>query len=137
MGAWGTNVFEDDTALDFLEEELLPALDPHRVMKAAFESAVAADYLEYDAAQAVLVCAAVMRALVCGLALQNGEPEDWTTWRAANAQLSLSDLSALASQACRRVASEGSELNELWSENEELYPQWKSGIESLAAAVGG
>lgn len=137
MGAWGAGVFEDDTALDFMEGELLPAADPRNVIRAAFETAVAVDYVDYEAGQAVLASAAAMRSLRLGHPFEEEEADEWTRWREANARLDLSDLSALASQACRKVASDASELNTLWSENEELYPQWKAGVESLAAAVGG
>ncbi|HZX79831.1 MAG TPA: DUF4259 domain-containing protein [Lysobacter sp.] len=137
MGAWGTGVFEDDTALDFIDEQLLPSPDPHATMRAAFEAANAADYVDYEMGHAVLVSAAALRALRTGRPFEDDEDDDWADWRRAHAALDTTDLSRLAAQACRRVAAAGSELAELWAENDELYPEWKAGVESLASAVDG
>jgi len=136
MGAWGTGVFEDDTALDFMDEELLPSKDPRGVMRSAFEAALSGEYLSYEAGQAVLVSAAAIRALRAGEPLSGAEDESWAQWRAAHAGTDFSDIGELAARACRAVASENSELNGLWQENRKLYPQWTGGIEALAAAVG-
>ncbi len=43
----------------------------------------------------------------------------------------LESLKETAIEALKKVISDKSELNELWSENEELYPKWKGNIESL------
>ena len=42
-----------------------------------------------------------------------------------------SDLKNKAIQALQRLLDDDSELNELWADNEELYPAWKQGIEAL------
>jgi len=44
VGAWGIGIFEDDSALDFVDE-LKGAKDPSGVMKDAFSSATGAKYL--------------------------------------------------------------------------------------------
>jgi hypothetical protein len=137
MGAWGAGVFEDDTALDFIEEQLIPQSDPRAAMRQAFEAAVAADYVDYEAGHAVLVSAAAIRAAQTGQPLEEDEEEEWTGWREGLADLDFSQLTPLAAQACLRVCGEQSELCELWSENDALFPEWKSGIQSLAASFGG
>lgn len=137
MGAWGAGIFEDDTALDFIEEQLIPQSDPRTVMRQAFEAALAADYVDYETCHAVLVSASAMRAAQTGQPLEEDEQEDWADWRAGLADLDFSQLRPMAAQACLRICGEQSELCELWSENEELFPEWKSGVESLAASVGG
>ncbi|GAB2524355.1 hypothetical protein GCM10027188_29180 [Lysobacter humi (ex Lee et al. 2017)] len=136
MGAWGTAVFEDDTALDFLEEQLLAAEDPLRLMRDSFEGALAADYVDYEMGHAVLVSATALRALQKGEPLEDEEQEEWAAWRQAYAGLDTAGLKGQAAQACLKVAAAQSELNELWAENEEFYPEWKAGVESLASAVG-
>src|SRR5690606_28014478 len=137
MGAWGAGVFEDDTALDFIEEALIPHPDPRSVMRQALEAVLDADYVDYMAGHAVLVSAAAMRAAQTGQPLEEDEQEEWTEWRKGLADLDFTQLAPLAAKACRRVGSERSELGELWSENDELFPEWKSGVEALAATFRG
>ena len=137
MGAWGAGILEDDTALDFIEEQLIPQRDPRAVMKEAFEAALAAEYVDYDMGHAVLVSAAAIRAALSGRELEEDEQEEWTQWREGLSTLDFSPLRPMAAQACLRVCAEESELCELWSENEELFPEWKAGVASLAATVSG
>lgn len=44
---------------------------------------------------------------------------------------SFGDLAGAAIAALEKVVGEGSELNELWSENEDEYESWKQNIISL------
>lgn len=136
MGAWGAGILEDDTALDFIEEQLIPTRDPRAVMREAFEAALSADYVDYEMGHAVLVSAAAIRAAQSGQALEEDEAQEWSQWREGLSGLDFSQLTPLAAQACLRVCAEQSELCELWSENEELFPEWKTGITSLAATLG-
>ena len=136
MGAWGAGVLEDDTALDFIEEQLIPQADPRVVMREAFEAAMSADYVDYEMGHAVLVSAAAIRAALFGEALEEDEQEEWTEWRNGLSSLDFSQLKPLAAQACLRVCADQSELCELWSENEDLFPDWKAGVTSLATSVG-
>ncbi len=128
MGAWGTKVFEDDAALDFIDGQLIPLTDPRVVMREAFEATMAADYVEYDLGQAVLVSAAVMVSVRENRPIEQDEPEEWSSWRRHLATLDFSPLAELGSRACARVIGEGSELRELWEENEELFPEWRGNV---------
>lgn len=135
MGAWRAKVFEDDSALDFLEEQLIPQADPRVVMRKAFETALAADYLEYDACQAVLAAAAVIVSAKSGEPLDDDETEARITWRESLSALDFSSLAELGSAACLRVCSESSELRELWEEDENLLTAWLRNVESLAEGL--
>jgi hypothetical protein len=135
MGAWGIKVFEDDSALDFLEEQLIPHADPRAAIRGAFEAAVGADYLEYDVGQAVLVSATVVVSARDGQPLGDSEPEEWAVWRKGLVNLDFTALTELGSKACARVCSDASELRELWEENEDLFSAWKSNVESLAQSL--
>ena len=132
MGAWGVGLFDDDSALDFLEE-LAQAKDPLSLMNHSFKSAYASEYLEYDAAQSVLVSAAAIDTLLYGTQHGVDLEADLDAWVQRNRDLEGGDLEA-SSQFPRSVesSSEGSELRELWSENAKDYPTWRGGIESLA-----
>ncbi len=65
MGAWGTGIFDDDTACDFLSE-LAGSKNPLDLMKRALEDAPGSEYLEYDAGQNVLVSSAVIDTILNG-----------------------------------------------------------------------
>jgi hypothetical protein len=133
MGAWGVGLFDDDSALDFLEE-LTQTKDPLGLMNQSFTSATASEYLEYDSAQSVLVSAAAMDTLLNGTQ-HSDDLEDLDAWVQRNGNLNVATLRPLAVSALRRVLSEGSELRELWSENANDYPMWRGGIESLVARL--
>jgi hypothetical protein len=49
----------------------------------------------------------------------------------SNKSVDVTELKGLAVMAMGKVLGEDSELNELWSENEELYPHWRSEIEAM------
>lgn len=106
-------------------------------MREAFQAALSADYIDYEMGCAVLVSAAAIRAAQSGQALEEDEQEEWTEWREGLSSLDFSQLKPLAAQACLRVCADQSELCELWAENEELFPEWKAGVTSLAASMGG
>lgn len=119
MGAWGTGVFENDGAGDFLAEFQQTELGQRGlVVRQAMQAATdAADYLEIDEGQAAVAAAAVVAAARVGRPLTvnsaktigNGElppPEP--------------ELVALAVRALDRVIADGSEWLDLWQESLEL-----------------
>ena len=65
MGAWGTGIFDDDTACDFLSE-LAGSKQPLDLMKRVLKDAPGSEYLEYDAGQGVLVSSAVIDTILNG-----------------------------------------------------------------------
>jgi hypothetical protein len=125
VGAWGTAVFSDDSALDSLEA-LVSAKSPTNYMREAFDAALASKYLEYDAAHAVLVSAAVMDTIL-NRRSHADNPESLELWLSDNVGL---DVAAIA-----RVLSIGSELEELWRENVGDYPAWRAGIEAISVRL--
>jgi hypothetical protein len=48
--------------------------------------------------------------------------------RSLHKDLEVEDLKIIAVDALKKVIDKNSELNELWTENEELYPKWKQNI---------
>jgi Domain of unknown function (DUF4259) len=133
VGAWGTAVFSDDSALDSLEA-LVSAKSPTNYMREAFDAALASKYLEYDAAHAVLVSAAVMDTILNG-ASHADNPESLELWLSDNAGLDVAALKPLAKAAIARVLSKDSELEELWRENVGDYPAWRAGIEAISGRL--
>lgn len=135
MGTLGAKVFEDDTALDFLEERLIPQTDPRGVMRKAFESALVADYVDYDAGQAVLASAVVILSAKSGEPLDDDETDARIAWREGLSKLDFSALTDLGSKACLRVGGESSEVREVWEEDERLFAAWIRQVESLAEGL--
>jgi len=139
MGAWDFGVFDDDTAYDVMDE-LKDHPDIAAYLENAFDTAIAADYLEYDEGIAASVCGAVLDSIINGTGYRfdgfNGGGDedgsaqylDWiNTHKGVNATL----LKEKAVAALRRFIQPESELYELWSENKELFPKWKDGIEQI------
>jgi hypothetical protein len=133
MGAWGTGIFDDDAACDFLDD-LASASTPFAVMADAFQGAMGAEYLEYDDGQAALVSAAVIDAVCRGVSL-DGADGDEGAWLSGLDAAQAKPLRGAAAGACRRLLGAGSELQELWAENEEDFPAWRAQIEGLAARL--
>ena len=143
MGAWGTGIFENDDALDWLlgwetaDEGEGTADDPGRIAFVIGAMAVAVDhkgYLEVDAGSVALAAAEVVAAASgkTGPAMKKGPDADgalvelasWT--RGPHAKL-LNDpeVRTLARQAVDRAIGKDSEVAELWDESEE-GAQWRA-----------
>ncbi|MCD6067556.1 MAG: hypothetical protein K0S33_2382 [Bacteroidetes bacterium] len=133
MGAWNYGIFDDDTAYDYVDI-IENAEDPKEIFETSFEAAFHSDYLEYDECHAVTVSAAYMDAALNGTSYKSENDEEdnnINTFSKKHPGLQLNDLKASAVKALKIVLSDKSELNELWSENEELYPKWKGNLEEL------
>lgn len=137
MGAWNYGIFDDDTAYDFTNEI---AEDAEGFFRQSFERAISADYLEYDDCHAVTVSAAYLDNLLNGT-LYRTDNEDANDISNVNnfgklhSNPKLEELRPLAVNALKVVIGDNSELNELWSENEDLYPEWRGNIEQMIARL--
>jgi Domain of unknown function (DUF4259) len=133
MGAWGSGIFEDDTAMDFFDG-LYASDKPLQHLKDALEESSTADYLEYGAGQNALVSGAIIDSILNGI--RHAEDlDDLDTFIEQHKTLDVAPLKVLASAAVRRVLSEGSELRELWAENTTEFPKWRENLESLAVRL--
>lgn len=129
MGAWNCGIFDDDSAYDFVSE-IETAEKPRELFETAFAAALSTDYLEYDACHAVTVSAAYIDSILNGTKYRSDD-EAMADFVDKHQDLKVDDLMADAVKALQKVLDKDSELNELWSENEELYPKWKENIEQL------
>lgn len=130
MGAWGSDSFSNDDALDWvaeLEAEGLPAAG------AAFATVgeLAADYLEAPLCSAALAAAEVVAALRGQPA--PGLPEDVGAWVASHPSEPSGDLVAAARRAVDAIAAR-SELRELWDESPEAE-SWHAAVADLRARL--
>ena len=137
MGTWGTGYFEDDSALDFMSN-IERSNDPKRILAKAFDKAIKSDYLESDEGTAVIVSAAYVDRQVNGTKFtpqNNSQPLEIDTFPDRCPDQNFLDLKAKAVAALARILGENSEINELWAENDEAYPEWREGIQQLIARL--
>lgn len=124
MGAWGFQAFENDDALDWLEE--LGAGGAEAIRQSL--TAVGDGYIEAPEGS-VAVAAAEITAAAQGN--PHGDlPEDVATWVTAHGTELTAEDAQLALGAVERVAGEESELAELWDETDE--PEWRESLEDLS-----
>lgn len=129
MGAWGYLPFENDDALDWLDE--LEAGGADVIRKAL---AKAGDRYVEAPDGAVAVAAAEVTTASQGNPL--GElPENVADWVTAHgAEITAEDVE-MALEAVERVAGEKSELAELWDDADE--PEWRESLDDLAERLRG
>lgn len=131
MGAWGTGVFENDYAADWVAGlEDSSTIQP---VVSALLSACADGYREGRACSVALVAAEIVAAIKGKPAPHL--PEEVLKWARSHKSQINEDLVDLALQAIHRVGTE-SELLDLWQESGEL-PGWMSTIEDLRRRLGG
>ena len=120
MGAWGTGVFDNDGAGDFLSA--LADTEPDErefVIRDALEAATDSDdYLEVDAAQEAIAAAAVIAAIHHDRPVT--DQDSGRTFAAADLPSSTAELRTLAVTALSRVIATDSEWRELWAETDDF-----------------
>lgn len=133
MGAWGTGIFENDDAMEFLSEALGED-GPDSILEhiEAVTDLGDDDYLEAPEASMALAAAELV-ATSAGTPssrlpdeVADGLPWEWEP---------SSDDVANAVRAIHRVAEE-SELSELWQESEDSFEEWRGVLDNLLKRLG-
>jgi len=131
MGAWGTNTFDNDEALDWVQE--LATCDDHSLIIDTLNK-VADNTDEY--CEAPDCCRALAAAEVVA-GIKNGarddHPEGIRTWLEFNCQTSNPKLFKLALAAIDRIKTR-SELKDLWDDADEAS-QWYDAVEDLERRI--
>lgn len=125
MGAFGAGVFDNDDALDWLEELL--ESDGIGLIMRALDDALSADYLEIPEASAALVAAEVLAAR--NLRASAALPEELRGWTERADIVLTEQMLARAQTAVARVATD-SELAEVWGESG-AAEQWQASLVDL------
>lgn len=123
MGAWGCLPFENDDALDWLEE--LEAGGAAVVRKAL---AKAGDRYVEAPDGAIALAAAEVTAASQGNPLGD-LPENVTDWVTVHGPEITAEDVEMAVEAVERVAGEKSELAEMWDDADE--PEWRESLDGL------
>ena len=124
MGAWGFLPFENDDALEWLDELEVGGSE---IVRDALTSA-GDGYVEAPDGSVAIAAAEVISA--CQGNPSGDLPENVATWVAAHGAELGSDDVELAIQSVERVAGEDSELAELWDDADE--PEWRESLEDLS-----
>lgn len=132
MGAWGMGIFDDDTSCDIIED----AIENGATIETLVEKAVSIDgsaYIEYEDCHQIIVSAAMVDSLLNDVNHSNSEEaRDWLSRQNADSIIVYKQkLVGLL----EKVIGQDSELNELWEENEEDYPEWKGNIQSVITSL--
>jgi hypothetical protein len=138
MGAWDTGAFDNDDAADWdLEFEDADEATGLKLIAHALAAAAGADGSEYleapEGSRAVAAAAAVVwiNGHDSSESAYNQKVRDWIARTGPGSDALLTDL---AHRAVRRVASQNSELAELW--DEPGTTSWRSAIDELQGALG-
>jgi len=128
MGAWGTGHFDNDTALDWVCE--LESSEGLAALWQAVEAAMVEEYVDSDEGAEALAAMEVIASLRGGV--QGHLPEEAENWLKAHSTVAVPEnLLLRCREALARIASEESELQELWAETES-YDEWKQAVAQLS-----
>ena len=132
MGAWGIGTFENDEAVEWLDE-LQASTDSAVLQIALGETEYGEEYLE--APQGIhILCAGEIIAALQGQPTPD-LPDEARDWVQEHKSLDVSPLIPIAIRKIDQVLDNGSELRELWQENEADYPAWSESVSSLQARL--
>lgn len=132
MGAWSIGTFGNDDAVEWLEE--LQASTDRSILQSALEKTESGDeYLEAPEGIHILCAGEIISALQGQSA--SDLPDEARDWVQKHKSLDVSSLIPIAINKIDQVLGVGSELRQLWQENEDDYPAWRETVSALKARL--
>ena len=131
-GAWDFNSFGNDSALDWVENELKPE-GMRAVEQTVARVAGSKGYLDVDAGSYAIAAAEVLAA-VQGRPAAN-LPESITAIIKRLPKKVSETMRQNGRKALDRVLADDSELNDLWKENKDAYAAWRKSVEDIKARL--
>ena len=132
MGTWGVNTFENDDAQDWIAELQEDGSVDFLVSSFSPDEADGG-YLEAPEGARILCAAEVVAAAVSGD--RDALPEEAASWLKAQHDFDFAPLAPLAEASVGRVLAERSELEELWQENADDFPEWRASVTRLRSRL--
>ncbi|MEM7201337.1 MAG: DUF4259 domain-containing protein [Planctomycetota bacterium] len=129
MGAWGYDVFENDTAGDWVYELEERGADQIAATLAAVKS-VGDGYLDADSACEGLAAAETVARLLGRPGQRDSYTESLDAWIASNSMTPSTDMITAAIAAVDRVLGQHSELAELWGDSADAGT-WRASVAGL------
>ncbi len=127
MATWGTKVFEEDSAFDWISE-LVDAEDTRHFLVVTLESGESEEELDGDMGSCILAASEVILSILDEP--RKGVPTELTDWLDTCDCDDLSDLAETSLEHIDRVLADGSAYHEQWKEAED-YADWLSNVEEL------
>lgn len=129
MGAWGHEIFDNDSACDW--QEKLVASDDLSPIQEAFQRVLEADdYLEVDEASEALAACEVLAHLRGRPGIQEASIDDLAKWANDHKGLPHEQLTPIAQAVLDRIEADDSELKELWEETND-FDKWLATVEDV------
>lgn len=134
MGAWGTGIFDNDTACDWAYE--LEEVEDLSLIEQTLDRVLdtGSEYLEAPEAEEALAAADVIARLQGNWGTRNSYTEEVDTWVERTKLIPSTELVAKAISAIERIISPPSELLELWEESPN-GPAWKQEVKKLESRL--
>ncbi|RYY80913.1 MAG: DUF4259 domain-containing protein [Moraxellaceae bacterium] len=135
MGTWGTGIFEDDTALDAMEQAMQTSASDYMTQILPY---CEQDYLEFSEAHQVMIAGVILDHVLNGTPYETNDEafENWLEQQAAPDNAGqFTDFKPLIVRGLKLMTSGQSELGELWQENEVDYPTWLGNVEAMIARL--
>ena len=131
MGTWGIETFEDDIAVDWLED----LFDSHPVafLRHCLDL-TGHDYLGHVACIGIVCSSEMIHGLLCEP--RSGMPEQAYEWLREHANLDAQPFVADAITGLGRVLGPSSEMRELWEDDGERFELWRSRVQDLVERLG-
>lgn len=135
MGAWGTGIFDNDSAADF--GHTIADGGGLRAIEDALDTVLGSggEYLEASAAEEGLAAADAVARMKGSGAGPSSYSETLDAWIQKERPKLSDSLVTKARSAVWRVMNEHSELLDVWQESGE-FPAWKSSVETLLRQLG-
>jgi len=129
MGAWGTGIFENDNALDWLYDLEERGADQLRATLFKTANYPGHEYLDAtDATEAVAAAAVVAGSLA--VTQREALPENATAWLDSSGYYADYPMINAARLALGRILADNSELRDLWEESE-YFQAWMEDVRKL------
>lgn len=137
MGAKDYGIFDDDTAYDILSQINENA---YELFGGIINKCINSSYVSYEDGIGVLITAAFIDHHQNGSLYRNDNEEsdgfdNINNFRNLYSGTPLTNLRYSTLEALDKILSNSSELNEVWKENEELYPLWCANILALKERI--
>ena len=131
MGAWGTGIFDNDTACDWAYD--LKDTSDLSLIESALDKVlkVGAEYLDASDAEKALAAAETVARLKGNWGIRDSYTEKMDKWVEKNRLTPPQALIEKALKAIERALYKPSELLELWSESDE-FTVWEESVKDLS-----
>lgn len=130
MGTWGLGTFDDDLACDWLED--LYDSDAIAFFDQCLDLTGHQD-LEYLACVGVVCTAEILHGVLAEP--REGLPEVACQWIEGHKRMDVRHWVTQAISGLQRVIDPGSEMHQLWEDNDEMYEAWMSQITDLRSRL--